>query len=1062
MASNYPRGSEWRKWDLHVHTPFSYLNNQFGSPEDTDTWDNYVRILFNKAIEKNIAVIGITDYFFIDGYKKVKNEYLENEDKLKSLFGNDEAKLQAIRNILVLPNIEFRLNKLVGPRRINFHVIFSNEVSINDIENNFLNEIKFVYESGPQTEDEKRPLIKQNLISLGQRLKLDHHNFATKPDIEVGMMNTVVNDEEIVRILTNKKSIFEGKYLLFIPSDEDLSKISWDGQDHQTRKVLIQKSDGLFASNPNTIQWALGYKHLGNNREEQINNFINEFKSLKPCIWGSDAHHFDKLFNPDQNRHTWIKADPTFEGLKQIIYEPEERVYIGDEPEILKRIRENKTKFISVIKIDQTSGYNEEKGIWFKDVEILLNPGLVAIIGNKGNGKSALTDIVALCGNSHRYDDFSFLKEEKFLKDGLAKNFEAELNWESDECVKKNLGERTDPNSPERVRYLPQNFFERLTNNLETYDFEKTLEEVVFSYIPNEERLGRSNFQELIEYKKELADKEINDIVSEIKKINEKIIGKESKNHPDYKRLLEEKLKIKNKELDEHEKIKPKEVPDPTKDPNLSEDFKKKQTELLKLSQELEKTEDEIKQVQTNIKNVTTNIEEFKKIKKELEYLKKQIENYINSNKQRFKDFGLKIEDIIKFEINFKSIDEKIKEQENDLKEKKTKLFSKEEIEENPNLSNDEKQTLKSNSLIISAEKLKEEIEKIKADLSEPQKRYQQYLEELRKWEEKKKLIEGDENTIDTIKWLKKELEYIDKQLNDDITKLRNERLDYSLQIFRKKKEIADIYSIFKNAVGTRIQQFQDILGEYKISIDVSLNIHSSFYDEFLGFIDQGRKGSFYGINEGKSILEKLIKGKDINNEDGIKSLLNDFIDYLENDKREEIKESDKKRYIMDQIAKRKEISNFYEYIFSLSYLVPTYELKLGDKNLIQLSPGERGALLIVFYLLLDKEDIPLIIDQPEENLDNKSVYKILRHFIKNVKKERQVIIVTHNPNLAIVGDAEQIIFVKIDKANKNIFSFESGSIENPIINKHASDILEGTLKAFDVRRLKYLRYNYE
>jgi len=62
------------------------------------------------------------------------------------------------------------------------------------------------------------------------------------------------------------------------------------------------------------------------------------------------------------------------------------------------------------------------------------------------------------------------------------------------------------------------------------------------------------------------------------------------------------------------------------------------------------------------------------------------------------------------------------------------------------------------------------------------------------------------------------------------------------------------------------------------------------------------------------------------------------------------------------------------------------------------------------------------------------------------------------NPNLAIVGDAEQIIFVKIDKKEKNTFSYESGSIENPRINKYASNILEGTLKAFDIRRLKYIR----
>jgi len=328
--NNYLKGSEWRKWDLHVHTPFSYLNNQYGNPEKSDTWDMYVKRLFEKAIEKNIGVIGITDYFIIDGYKKIKHEYLGNENKLRRLFDNDETKIQAIKNILIVPNIEFRLNKLVGNHRINFHVIFSDDVSIDDIEDNFLREIKFVYEGSPQTEDEERPLNKQNLTSLGQKLKQEHSNFTSKSDIEVGMMNAVVNDEAIVKILSNKKSIFEGKYLLFIPADEDLSKISWNGQDHQTRKVLIQKCDGLISSNANTIRWALGYKHQGENRTEQINNFVNEFKSLKPCVWGSDAHSFDRLFEPDQNRYTWIKADPTFEGLKQIIYEPEERVRIQE------------------------------------------------------------------------------------------------------------------------------------------------------------------------------------------------------------------------------------------------------------------------------------------------------------------------------------------------------------------------------------------------------------------------------------------------------------------------------------------------------------------------------------------------------------------------------------------------------------------------------------------------------------------------------------------------------------------------------------------------------------
>lgn len=1054
---NYARGSEWRKWDLHVHTPYSYLNNQFGDPDNPDTWDNYVRELFNKAIEKNIAVIGITDYFLIDGYKKIKNDYLNNNEKLNELFDNNEEKLSLIKNILVLPNIEFRLNKLVGTQRINFHVILSNDVDIDSIETNFLNEIKFVYEGGPQTEDEKRPLNIKNLIQLGQTLKEQHDKFATKSDIEVGLMNAVINDEDIVKILTNKKSLFEGKYLLFIPADEDLSEISWDGQDHQTRKVLIQKSDGLIASNPNTIQWALGYKHPGINREEQITNFKNEFKSLKPCIWGSDAHDFEKLFEPDQKRYTWIKADPTFEGLKQIIYEPEERVYIGEEPEIIKRVNENKTKFIKSIKINQVSGYDENKGVWFKNVEIPLNHGLIAIIGNKGNGKSALTDIISLCGNSHLYSDFSFLKEEKFLKDGLAKNFEAELSWESDEIIikKKNLGDKTDKNSPERVRYLPQNFFERLTNNLETYDFEKTLEEVVFSYIPEEQKLSKNSFSELIEYKKQLADKDINAIRIEIARLNKQIINLEKKLHPDYKKQLEEKLKLKKKELEEHDKIKPDEAPDPSQDEKISEELKNKQEQLSSLNQDFENTENEIKKAQNDLKDLYSNIEELKTINKEIEDFKNQLKNYIRNNKEKFSKYGLEISEIIKYEINDNSIKQKIKEQEKKQQELKDKLLTEEEINNLKDLSEDKKALL-NNSLRVKEKELKEKIEKTKSQLSEPQKKYQQYLEELKKWNIKKSEIEGDENTPDTIKWFEKEIKYIEEQIKIDLTDLRNKRLELSSKINNKKKDIISIYKSFKDAVDKKIQQFQNILGEYEISIDASLKIKSSFYDDFLKFINQKVRGSFYGIDEGKSILEKLIKEKDVNTDDGIKSLLSELIDYLEKDKRENF--NNEERNIKDQILNEEKWVYFYDYIFSLDYIEPTYELKLGSKNLTQLSPGEKGALLIVFYLLLDKEDIPLIIDQPEENLDNESVYKILTHFMRYAKKKRQVIIVTHNPNLAIVGDAEQIIFVKIDKKNSNTFSFESGSIENPTTNKHASDILEGTLKAFDIRRLKYLK----
>ena len=75
---------------------------------------------------------------------------------------------------------------------------------------------------------------------------------------------------------------------------------------------------------------------------------------------------------------------------------------------------------------------------------------------------------------------------------------------------------------------------------------------------------------------------------------------------------------------------------------------------------------------------------------------------------------------------------------------------------------------------------------------------------------------------------------------------------------------------------------------------------------------------------------------------------------------------------------------------------------------------------------------------------------------IKDAKARRQIILVTHNPNLAVVCDADQIICARMDKQNGHRVSYTSGAIENPAINKCLLDILEGTRPAFDNRDGKY------
>jgi ABC-type cobalamin/Fe3+-siderophores transport system ATPase subunit len=145
------------------------------------------------------------------------------------------------------------------------------------------------------------------------------------------------------------------------------------------------------------------------------------------------------------------------------------------------------------------------------------------------------------------------------------------------------------------------------------------------------------------------------------------------------------------------------------------------------------------------------------------------------------------------------------------------------------------------------------------------------------------------------------------------------------------------------------------------------------------------------------------------------------------------------------QLRKNSSPKALYDYLWSFEYLIPEYSLKLDSKDLTQLSPGERGALLLVFYLLVDKSDTPIIVDQPEENLDNQTVFHLLIPVIRSVKNRRQIIMVTHNPNIAVVCDAEQIIHASIDRQNGNQITYTAGSIEDPITNKHILDVLEGT-----------------
>jgi ABC-type molybdenum transport system ATPase subunit/photorepair protein PhrA len=160
---------------------------------------------------------------------------------------------------------------------------------------------------------------------------------------------------------------------------------------------------------------------------------------------------------------------------------------------------------------------------------------------------------------------------------------------------------------------------------------------------------------------------------------------------------------------------------------------------------------------------------------------------------------------------------------------------------------------------------------------------------------------------------------------------------------------------------------------------------------------------------------------------------------------------ADKKSAWMQQVA---------AWIYSTDHIEMKYSITYDGVAIEQLSPGTRGIVLLLLYLVIDSQDHrPLIIDQPEENLDPKSVFEELVPHFRNARKRRQVIIVTHNANLVVNTDADQVI-VALSEPNPSggllTVVYRSGSIENPEIRKTVCEILEGGEQAFLDRERRY------
>lgn len=754
----------------------------------------------------------------------------------------------------------------------------------------------------------------------------------------------------------------------------------------------------------------------------------------KPLIVCSDNHKITEYF---VKAPLWFRADPTFRGLLMILREPRDRVYIGDRPPEVVRVEQNRTKYIRSVSFQRKAG-GPASEIWFTG-NVPFNRGLVAIVGNKGSGKSALSDTLGLLGATKNSDSFSFLSKERFRHPtaGRATDFEATLEWESGETLTRCLAEIVKPEEVERVKYLPQDHVEKVCNELVGIGeegFERELKSVIFSHVPEPHRLGHATLDELVRFQAGEKQKRIDSLLKQLREASRSRALLESQADPAAKRELLEKIKRRELELEAHDKAKPEEKENPaagagasTPDTALLQALTAAEGEKTAISDSIGSANDGLRTVERRHAVANRLLEKFDNFTKDFEVFKASLHEDAN-------ELGLPVDDLVSLSINNEST-KKIRDEAAVTIATANKL-----------LDGDEPPGLRKQLADVEAK-----IAELQSKLDAPNRAFQTYLRDLAEWQERRAKIEGGDNDPESLNGLKAMLAALN-QLPVKIAEIKATQSDLALQIHSEKLAQLEVY---RDLYGP-VQRFIDshALAKDKLKLEFRAELtNEDFATRLLDLLALNRRGSFMGIDEGRAKAEAVLEVARWENAESVRSFLDGVDTALHLDQRENPPSAVQLR---DQLVKGKKPEEVFDLLYGLEYIRPRYILRWEGKDLSMLSPGERGTLLLVFYLLIDKGEIPLVIDQPEGNLDNQTVAKVLVDCIKEARRKRQVFIVTHNPNLAVVCDADQVVYAGMDKANGNAITYTSGSLENPTMSKYVTDVLEGTRWAFGVRGKKY------
>ncbi|MEU4669450.1 TrlF family AAA-like ATPase [Amycolatopsis sp. NPDC023774] len=999
------RGAEWAKWDLHVHTPSSLVQG-YGADND-ETWEKFFLDL--EGLPSEFTVIGINDYWFLDGYRKV-------------LAAKAAGRMQNIS--CIVPIIELRLNQFGGSvnklSRANLHVIFDPGISADVIQAQFVNALSSEFTVLPDEGGKGRwsgVPTRESLTDLGRLIKESVPPAkigAYGPDLIEGFNNLVVPLDSVVQLLQGP--YFEGRTLMALGKVE-WADIKWQEASVASKKNLINKVDMLFTAYEDVSRWRDNCAAL------KADNVL--YKVLD-C---SDAHSFSNS-TAENNRigrcATWLRAEPSFNGLVHALSEFDDRAFVGAEPPDIARRRTNPESIIDWVSVRPVA--DDAKKPLF-DYELELNHGLVAIVGNKGQGKSALLDCIARAANSSRNKDFGFLNPTRFLhpRNGSKNRYEATVSWVSGRSQFRNLAASHDPAEAESIEYLPQMLIERIcaSNPLsqEHEDFQKELRKVLFHHLPFADREHQNTLEDLIE----LRTAPIGTLLNELQGRTLKECNLWAELH----RLQATTTigELKNKELE------------------LMRSIEVAETDLRDAREELKSATSS--GADSTPENLQNNREEMARLEVE-----------INQASQRRGEDLRVLGELRRRTSVLQDISSEIS-----LVVDRTKELDQRLRAEFPEIeSGREVISLVAESGAIDALKgnLSTQAEALEAKSQAAQKTIAELAvrrDEIRVWleaedsaregrrraveqlEKRVQSLNGSEDSAGTLENIRAQIARFER-LPDDIDKIKgfilaNVRQAYQYLTIRRDLT-ADLYK-----PATEFITGDPLAQQVGLEFQSELTLDSSWH-EIAERLD-GRKNV-----ELINVLNSFDEIVDINDVDQVVAYVDDLLSRLAHE-RGDVRQPARSPHAA--VRNNVSLADLVWQISKLGWITTTFALTGHGSPLETLSPGERGLILLLFYLIVDQNRTPLLLDQPEENLDNRAVRQVLVPALKRAKRQRQIILVTHNANLAIVGDADQIVYCEqIDGQ----FSIHAGPLSDATAGENALDVLEGTRPAFLVRENKY------